>query len=62
MIFVGVCEYDATQIGNEETSFAQSRAECLDRFFCLRSGVDDRQRIFGNEVDVYRTNIKRCRQ
>jgi len=26
MIFVGVCEYDATQIGNQETGLAQSGA------------------------------------
>ena len=59
MIFVCVSEYDAAEIGNEKTRLAQTGAQRLDRFFRLRSGIDDRQRIFSDQIDVYRTNIKR---
>src|SRR5215213_10740572 len=59
VIFVGVREYDATQIRNEKTGFAQSRTQRLDRFFRLWSSVDDRQRIFSDHVDVYWTDVER---
>src|SRR5688500_19429003 len=62
MIFVGVSQYDATEIGNEEAGGAQAGAQCVDRCFRLRSGVDDRDRIFGDQVDVKRTNVERCRK
>src|SRR5688500_5946529 len=62
MIFVGVSQYDATEIGNEEAGGAQAGAQCVDRCLRLRSGVDDRDRIFGDQVDVNRTNVERCRK
>ena len=61
MIFVCVREYDATEVGNEKTRVAQTCAQRFDRLFGLRSGVDDRQRIFGDQVDVHRTDVERCR-
>jgi hypothetical protein len=59
VIFVCVREYDAAEVGNEETGFAQSFSQRFNRLFRLRSGVDDRQRIFGDQVDVYRTDVER---
>ena len=59
VIFVCVRENDAAEVGNEEAGFAQPRTQRLDRLFRLRSRVDDRQRIFGDQVDVYRTDVER---
>ncbi len=59
MIFVCVREHDATEVGNEKAGVAQTRAQCFDRLFRLRSRVDDRQRIFSDQVDVNRTDVER---
>src|ERR1041385_4231929 len=62
VIFVCVSENDAAKVRDEKTGFTQTRAQCFDCFFGFGSGVDDRQRIFGDQVDVDRTNIERRRQ
>src|ERR1044072_6812362 len=62
MIFVCVSEYDAAQIRNEKTCLTQAGAQRFDRLFRLRPGIDDRQRIFSDQVDVYRANVERRRQ
>src|SRR5437868_14827099 len=62
VIFVCVSEDDTAKIGNEKTGASQSRPQCFDCFFGFRSGVDDRQRIFSDHVDVHSTNIERRRQ
>ena len=59
MIFVCVSEYDAPEIGNEKTRVAQTRAQRFDRLFRLRTRVDDRQRIFSDQIDVDRADIER---
>src|SRR5438045_1217145 len=59
VIFVCVREYDATEVRYEKTGFAQPCAQCFDGFFGLRTSVDNRQRIFGNQVDVDRPDVER---
>jgi hypothetical protein len=59
MIFVCVSEHDATQIRNAKACLTQTCPERFNRFFRLRPGVDDRQRIFSDQIDVYRANVER---
>src|SRR5205085_8832507 len=59
VIFVGVSKDYAAKIGDEKTGASQTRAQCFDCFFGFRSGVDDRQRILSNHVDVDRTDVER---
>jgi hypothetical protein len=61
MVFVCVSENDATQIGNEVTGVAQPGAQRLNRFLRLRTRIDDGQRIFSDQIDVDRADIKRGR-
>ena len=59
MIFVCVSEHDTSQVGDEKTCVAQTRPQCFNRLFRLGSRVDNRQRIFSDQVDVNRPNIER---
>src|SRR6185369_8283319 len=59
MIFMCVSENDASQIGNEIAGATQPSAQRLNRLFGLRTRIDDRQRIFSDQVDVDRADIKR---
>jgi hypothetical protein len=58
MIFVRVSEHDAAKIGNE-TRPAQTFAQALRlASFVFGAGIDDRHRIFGDQVDVDRANVE----
>ena len=61
MIFVCVSENDTAEIGNAKACVAQTRTQRLDRFFRLWSGINNRQRIFSDQIDVYRTDVERRR-
>jgi hypothetical protein len=55
-------EDDATNIGDTKTGFSQAFMKGIIRCFCFRPGVDQRNRIFGDQINVNGTNIKRRRQ
>ena len=59
MVFVCMREHDAANITRRQAVLSQTRAQRIDGFACLRASIDDRDRIFFDEIDVNRANVER---
>lgn len=58
MIFMRVRKDDPANIGDANTSFSQAFMQGVIRFFGFRAGVDERNRIFRDQVDVNRADVE----
>ena len=58
MVFVCVREDNAANVGDSKPRGSQSVTKCCTGFFGLWTCVDDGDRIFGDEVDVYRSDVE----
>jgi hypothetical protein len=59
MVFMRVREHDAAKIGNGEARLSQAGSQSLDCLLGLRPRIDDRDRIFRDEINVDRADIER---
>src|SRR5437016_5128086 len=59
MVFMGVSEHDAADVGDGKSGALESVAQSCHGFFGLRAGVDDRDWIFGDQIDIHRADVKR---
>ena len=58
MIFVRVREDDPANVCHTESRLSQPGPQSFNRFFCFRPRIDDRDRIFFDEVDVNRPDVE----
>ncbi len=62
MIFMRVGEHDAANVGDAQARLAQPFMQGVVRFFGFGTGVDERERIFRDQIDVDRANVEWRRQ
>src|SRR5437867_10297154 len=62
VIFVRVSQNDAPNITDRETCGSQRCAQGIHCFPRFRTRIDDRYRIFFDEINIYRPDVERCRK
>src|SRR5436190_16535867 len=58
VVLVCMREYDATNIGNANPSLSQAFMERVIGGFGFGAGIDKRDRIFRDQIDIDRANIE----
>ena len=59
MVFMRVGKHDAANVGDRKSGALEFVAQSCHGFFGLWAGVDDRDWIFGNEIDIDRPDVER---
>src|SRR5438876_5958324 len=59
VILMSMSKDYAANISDTSACLSQSRPQRIDRFGCLRASVDDRHRIFFDQIDVDRADVER---
>src|ERR1051325_3459384 len=59
MVFVCVSKHDTTDVPGRQAVLSEPCAQGLDGFSSLGAGIDDRDRIFFDKIDVDGANVER---
>ena len=59
MILMGVGEDYTANVRDAKSGTAQALTKSFDGLFCLRPGVDQSDGILGDQITIYRADIKR---
>src|SRR5712692_6090688 len=59
MVFMRMGEHDAANVGDRKSGALESGAQSCRGFFGLWASVDDRDWIFGDQIDIDRPDVER---